>query len=106
MTHPSFTIRLVAVALSLTLAGCIFFETPRQRAMRNDPNFKAGYSDGCASANARGTNYRGDQIRDEAAYAASKPYRSGWASGYAGCNNSLHNGADPNGIGMPGQRPI
>lgn len=99
-----FTIRLSAVLLSLTLAGCIFFETPRERAMRNDPNFKAGYSDGCASANARGANVRGDQVRDEAAYEVSKPYRSGWAAGYSACNTAMMQ-SNPTIGGMPGSRP-
>ena len=97
--------RLAAIALSLTLSGCIFFESSRERAMRNDPTFKAGYADGCASANARGTNYRGDQVRDEATYAVSKPYRSGWTAGYATCNNELRSN-DPNLGGMPAQRPL
>jgi hypothetical protein len=97
--------RLLAVALSLALSGCIFFETPRQRAMRNDPNFKAGYSDGCASANARGTNYRGDQVRDDAAYQSSAPYRAGWSAGLTNCNNQLNRNPNPNINGLPDQRP-
>ena len=107
MTHRAFTIRLAAVtALALTLSGCIFFESSRERAMRNDPNFKAGYSDGCASANSRGTDYRGDRVRDESAYASSKPYRSGWGAGYETCNNQLNRSTDPNMGGMPAQRPL
>ena len=105
MTHMPFTLRLTAVLLSLTLTGCIFFETPRERAMRKDPNFQAGYSDGCASANARGTNFRGDKVRDEAAYQTSKPYRSGWSAGYTTCNNQLTPNNSPNISGMPDQRP-
>ncbi|HEY4941558.1 MAG TPA: hypothetical protein VII56_09020 [Rhizomicrobium sp.] len=108
MRKVPFTIRparLLAVLLALTLTGCIFFETPRERAMRNDPNFKAGYSDGCASANARGTNYRGDQVRDGAAYQSSQPYRAGWSAGYATCNNQLR-APDPNVGGMPAPRPL
>ncbi len=104
MTAPTFTIRALAVLLSLTLAGCIFFETPRQRAMRNDPNFRAGYSDGCASANARGSNVRGDTVRDDAAYAASQPYRAGWSAGFSSCNTALQQ-SNPSIGGMPGSRP-
>jgi hypothetical protein len=104
MRTVPFTIRLGAVLLSLTLAGCIFFETPRERAMRNDPNFKAGYSDGCASANARGSDVRGDMVRDEAAYQVSKPYRSGWSAGYSSCNTALMQ-SNPSIGGMPGSRP-
>jgi hypothetical protein len=104
MNPAPFTIRLVCVLLSLTLAGCIFFETPRQRAMRNDPNFKNGYSDGCASANARGSNVRGDTVRDESAYAVSQPYRAGWSAGYSSCNTAMQQANPPIG-GMPGSRP-
>jgi hypothetical protein len=92
-------------ALALTLSGCVFFESPRDRAMRKDPNFQAGYSDGCASANARGTNYRGDKIRDDSLYKVSQPYRSGWGSGYALCNNQLGRSSMPNTQDMPDQRP-
>ena len=96
MTPGTFAFRLMAVTLSLTLAGCIFFETPRQRAMRNDPNFKAGYSDGCASANARGTNFRGDTVRDDAAYQVSQAYRPGWTAGLTTCNNQFNRNPNPN----------
>jgi hypothetical protein len=97
---------LLAVALSLPLTGCIFFETSRERAMRNDPNFKAGYSDGCASANARGTDLRrGDDVRDATAYQISKPYRSGWAAGYATCNNQRGGVSNPDIGGMPNGKP-
>ncbi len=99
-----FTIRAGAVLLSLGLTGCIFFETPRERAMRNDPNFRAGYSDGCASANARGSDVRGDAVRDEAAYAVSKPYRSGWSAGYSSCNTAMQQ-SNPTIGGMPGAWP-
>jgi hypothetical protein len=104
MKAPAFTIRATAVLLSLTLTGCIFFETPRERAMRNDPNFRAGYSDGCASANARGANVRGDAVRDESAYAVSQPYRAGWSAGYSSCNTALQQ-SNPTIGGMPGSRP-
>jgi hypothetical protein len=106
MTRTSLAFRLTAILLSLTLSGCIFFESRQERAMRNDPNFKAGYSDGCASANAQGTDLRrGDLVRDETAYAMSKPYRSGWAAGHAACNNTYSGSTDPNVGGMPRRPP-
>ena len=74
-----------AAFAALTLAGCgIVFPSARERAMKNTPGFKAGYSDGCASANAQGTNYRNDQVRDPA-YANDRNYQLGWASGHANC---------------------
>lgn len=105
MTYLKLASRILAVTLSLALAGCIFFEGPRQRAMRNDPGFKAGYSDGCASASAQGTDFRGGLVRDDASYAASKPYRSGWSAGYSVCNNQLNRNPNPNVNGLPDQRP-
>ncbi|HXC56827.1 MAG TPA: hypothetical protein VNU97_16125 [Rhizomicrobium sp.] len=105
MTLRTLAVRCLAVALSLTLAGCIFFETPRQRAMRRDPNFRTGYSDGCASASAHGTDFRGDTVRDDAAYQVSQAYRAGWSAGYTTCNNQLSRNPNPNINGLPDQRP-
>ncbi len=96
----------VAALLSLSLGGCIFFETRAERAMVKNPNFQAGYSDGCASANAHGTDYRrGNDIRDEALYQSSKPYRSGWGAGYAACNTTRSGTSDPDYGGMPTAKP-
>lgn len=100
----SIPFRLAAIALAVSLGGCIFFESKRDRAMRNDPTFQAGYSDGCASANTRGTNYRGDKVRDEALYASSQPYRSGWGAGYSLCNNQYNGSSNPSGSDLPGNR--
>lgn len=85
------------------LAGCIALGSKASR----DPNFQAGYSDGCASATSNGANYRtGGQIRDDALYKASQTYRSGWGTGFASCNpRRSPSGTDPNMGGMPSQRP-
>jgi hypothetical protein len=50
-------------------------------------DFKAGYSDGCASANTEGgANKRENSlIRDEAAYGGNKDYRAGWGRGFGAC---------------------
>jgi hypothetical protein len=96
---------LPILALVPALSGCIFFETKSQRAMVRNPEFQAGYQDGCASANTRGTNYRGDKIRDAAAYQVSQPYRSGWGAGFQMCNNQLQRQANPNASDLPDQRP-
>ena len=95
----------LSVLLAISLSGCIFFETRQMRAMRNDPNFKAGYSDGCASANARGTSFTGSTIRDDAAFKTSEPYRAGWSSGYSTCNNQLYRSTTPNVNDSPDHRP-
>ena len=83
-------VRIGTVALAFALGGCIFFESKRDRAMRNDPTFQAGYSDGCASANNRGTNFRGSQVRDDALFQTSPPYRAGWGEGYGSQTAPTH----------------
>ena len=100
-TAPLLAIVLLAPALS----GCIFFGTKKDRAMMHTPEFQAGYSDGCASANARGTNYRSDKIQDEALYKTSQPYRSGWGAGYSTCNNQYGRQTNPASSDLPDQRP-
>ena len=67
----------------LLLAAC---SSPSERALRNSPEFKAGYSDGCTSASQEGANKRDQsQVRDEALYAHSAAYHSGWGSGFGAC---------------------
>jgi hypothetical protein len=71
---------------ALMLTGCMFFEKPGDRAIRHQPNYRAGYDDGCASANAQGANMRhGDTVRDDALYEVDKAYRVGWANGHSAC---------------------
>ncbi|HVU19404.1 MAG TPA: hypothetical protein VHE09_01650 [Rhizomicrobium sp.] len=79
--------RLSLVALSaLLLTGCMFFEKPADRAIRHQPSYRAGYDDGCASANAQGANMRhGNVVRDDALYDTDKAYRVGWANGNSQC---------------------
>jgi hypothetical protein len=104
MTGSNLLRASLACILAVSLSGCIFFETRAQRAMRSDPNFKVGYSDGCASANARGTSYVGNQVRDDALFKTSQPYRAGWSNGYSVCNNELSHSGNTNVNGMPDQR--
>jgi hypothetical protein len=71
---------------ALLLTGCMFFETRADRALKNQPNFQAGYDDGCASANGQGANMRhGNIVRDDALYESDKAYRVGWANGHSTC---------------------
>src|ERR1051325_1445347 len=91
-----------AVVASVSLTGCGFlFETRAERATRNSPNFKSGYSDGCATANAQGTNYGRNQTRDDALYRSDKAYRAGWAAGVSACQSNL--ATQP---GVPTNSPI
>lgn len=92
----------VILVAAVALSGCgILFPSARDKAAKNTPDFKSGYSDGCASATQQDTNYRQDQVRDEALYKSSKDYRAGWGSGFYNCRtNVTHNTA------LPGVGPI
>jgi hypothetical protein len=73
--------RLAAALCLLLLASCA-----ADRATRNSPDFKAGYSDGCASASLQGANPRNTGLtRDDEAYRASPAYHSGWGEGFGAC---------------------
>jgi hypothetical protein len=101
-------IRTVILALAaFCLAGCgILFPTARDRAAKNSPSFKSGYSDGCASATIQDTNYRKDTVRDEALYKSDKLYRSGWSSGFTNCRtNQTHGATTPNAGPIPDNNP-
>jgi hypothetical protein len=75
--------RLAAVICLLLLAGCT---SAADRATRNSPDFKAGYSDGCASAGLQGANPRDTGLtRDDGAYRANPAYHSGWGEGFGAC---------------------
>ncbi|MBV8799288.1 MAG: hypothetical protein JOY77_11590 [Alphaproteobacteria bacterium] len=85
--------RLAILGLVLALCGCGVFPTAADRAVRNSPNFRAGYDDGCAAASTRGANPREDPYRDEDAYQKDRAYHSGWSNGFAACRSDL--GANP-----------
>ena len=80
-----FRIAIVLAAASLA-SGCIFFSSPRDRAIRRSPSFKDGYADGCAAATTQGSDFRAGPERDEALYKSDSVYRAGWANGYQTCN--------------------
>lgn len=78
----------------------------------NSPDFRAGYSDGCASANTEGgANKREDSgvMRDEAAYSGNTDYRSGWGRGFGACRAmsrpQTSPGAGPYSMGPMGVTP-
>ena len=88
--------RLAAVIGLLLLAGCA---SAADRATRNSPDFKAGYSDGCASAGLQGANPRDTGLtRDDEAYRGNPAYHSGWGEGFGACRAM----AAPQGNGPPG----
>lgn len=77
---------IVVVLVASSATGCIFFSSPRDRAIRRSPSFQEGYSDGCAAATAPSSNYREAPARDETLYKTDSAYRAGWSSGLQTCN--------------------
>jgi len=81
MTRPTLLLLLLPL-----LGGCFLFESKATRAMRASPDYKAGYSDGCASAATVSANPRADtQVRDTEAYGGNNAYRMGWNEGHGAC---------------------
>jgi len=101
-TDGTFMRALCCLILFLSLTGCGLFESRAQRAMRNSPDYKAGYNDGCASASTSGgANPRDTSlVRDEEAYRTIPAYHSGWGTGFNGCR--LYQPGPP----VPGRGPI
>ena len=89
-----FRVSVSAILFSLALSGCGLFSTPAERAVQKSPNFRAGYSDGCAAASTTGANYRAGAYRDEALFKTSAAYRAGWGNGFSVCRRD-GSGATP-----------
>jgi hypothetical protein len=65
------------------LAGCA---GGADQTMRASPEYRAGYSDGCASAYLQGADKRDTHLtRDEAAYRNNAAYHGGWGAGFGVC---------------------
>lgn len=101
MMPVRFASRLAALFLaSLALSAC---QSAPDRALQKSPDYRAGYSDGCASAAGPGANMRDNgRMRDEQAYKANRAYSVGWDTGFNTCRNQSPAGLPP----LPGQGPI
>jgi hypothetical protein len=86
----------VVCLMALSLSACVIFGGPADRALRNTPSYRAGYSDGCAAANNPSANYRDGPSADTGLYSTDQTYRHGWANGYQTCR--------PTGV-APGDTP-
>ena len=90
---------LLLLLLPPLLAGCALFESKATRALRASPDYRAGYDDGCASAQTSANPRADTQRRDDEAYASSPAYRMGWGEGRGACRTMA---APPT---LPGQLP-
>jgi len=77
---------LAVLALASLVSACASRE---DRAVRDDPNFQAGYSAGCSAATTESANYREGPTRDENLYKNDEAYRRGWGNGYTTCQRTL-----------------
>ncbi len=86
---------------ALPLSGCFLFESKATRALRATPDYRAGYSDGCATAGSVSANPRADtQRRDDQAFAGNRAYRLGWQDGYGACR-PMPNVSPTGGVDLP-----
>jgi hypothetical protein len=86
--------RSFVLLLLPAVSACGLFPSAAERAVQKSPNFRAGYSDGCAAASTTGANYREGAYRDEALYKTSAAYRAGWGNGFSICRTEA-TGAAP-----------
>ena len=83
-------VRVAIVAVTaLSLSACAIFGGPADRKLRNTPNYRAGYADGCAAANNPSANNREGPSADTGLYASDQTYRHGWANGYQTCKPTI-----------------
>jgi hypothetical protein len=75
----------LAAALLLALSGCgssalSGSASPATPAADSDPNYRAGYQDGCTTAH-------GEYKKDSKLFNADKNYYDGWFAGRSACQN-------------------
>lgn len=96
--------RFAPAAALLAFAQLSACESAADRATRNTPDYKAGYSDGCTSAGGQGADMSANsRVRDEASYQANRAYRTGWDTGFNACRSFQGPASAPP---TPGQGPI
>lgn len=79
---------LATVLLGLGLAACGMFGSAEDAKLRKSPDFRSGYSDGCADANQQGADLRDRSVRDEALYKTNEAYRAGYSNGFSVCRTT------------------
>jgi len=76
-----------SISFALMLSACGLFPSAQERAEARTPDYKQGYSDGCAAANTTGVDPIKSPYRDKQLYQTSHAYRAGWSSGFSTCRN-------------------
>ena len=84
---------LALLVLAAALAGCGLGRSEHA----DDPNYKAGHSDGCWSATSEVPGDPSTITRNEEAFKSNEAYRAGWKAGYSACRIRSGGGS----MGMP-----
>lgn len=83
--------RAVCVMSVLTLLGGCASDAAGGPPMADGPDYPAGYSDGCATANARGAQIPERPIHQSGLAEQSESYRAGWKAGFGACGGNYIN---------------
>ena len=86
--------RLLIVLLIATLPVLAACGTDPE--VRNDPEYRLGYGDGCSTANSRVRGGHNKVYRNDTLFKESKPYQYGWRDGFSGCGDRQN----PDGFGL------
>lgn len=75
--------RAIVAAAALAAVGCA--STEETAALREQPGFLAGLSDGCVTATEENRSFSTRVERDASAFENDEAYRAGWRQGYLEC---------------------
>ncbi len=84
MTFRTPCTKLMATASALLMLSACMSGDERE-ALAADPNYGAGYSDGCHTGGTRVQGFDKTVTRDKDLFKRSEAYRAGWKSGYSAC---------------------
>lgn len=84
------------LVLAVALAGCGLGRSE----FEDEPDYKAGHSDGCWTATSQVPGDPSTVTRNEEAWNSSEAYRAGWKAGYNACTLRDRSGS----MGMPDTR--
>jgi len=83
-------LRLAAVVAIGAVAGCALVSQPKDTGdLSSNPDYSAGYNDGCATATSRVQGFEDTVTRDQNRFKNSEAYRAGWRAGHTSCGGSI-----------------
>jgi hypothetical protein len=93
---------ILLILLVLPLTACGLFANKEIQTLRKTPEYRAGYQDGCNSANGPEADKRRDDtvVRDDQQYKNNRAYHVGWERGLRACRSTGYAGG-----ALPGTIP-